>query len=397
MRPLGGALESLILTDTLDLVKRLADLKEAGGPGMFRNAIEKMAAYTPGEQPRPGQRLIKLNTNENPYPPSPRVRRAVRQAAGGTLRLYPAPRADEFVTNASAVYGVPVTMILAGNGSDELLALIFRAVLGPGDSVAFPVPTYSLYDTLAAIQEARVMRFALEPDFSPPLERLAKARAKLTIICNPNSPSGTFVRPPNLARLARDLRGRLLVIDEAYADFAPDNALGLLGHHPNVVILRSLSKSFSLAGMRLGLCFASPQVIQTLLKVKDSYNLSRVALVAGAEALKDVAWMRRNVDRITRTREATTLKLGRMGFQVPPSAANFVLARMPGRDLGPLARALRRSGILVRHFPTAALRDAIRISIGSAAEMSALLKALAIHLEALGLGAAANSVARRRR
>jgi histidinol-phosphate aminotransferase len=364
---------------------------------MFRNAIEKMAPYVPGEQPRPGQRLIKLNTNENPYPPSPRVRKAVARAAGETLRLYPAPRADQFIANASAVYGVPITMILAGNGSDELLALIFRAVLGPGDSVAFPVPTYSLYETLAEIQEARVMRFRLEPDFSPPLERLARARAKLTIICNPNSPSGTFTRPAGLARLARGLRGRMLVIDEAYADFAPGNALDLLRRHPNVVLLRSLSKSFSLAGMRLGLCFARPQVIQTLLKVKDSYNLSRVALTAGAEALKDMAWMRRNVERIKRTREAITVRLARMGFQVPPSAANFVLARMPGRDLGPLARALRKSGILVRHFPTPAGRDALRISIGRPAEMNALLKALAVHLKALGLGAGAGSVARVRR
>ncbi len=340
-----------------------------------------MAAYQPGEQPKPGQRLIKLNTNENPYPPSPRVRRAVAKAAGVALRLYPAPRADEFIETASRLYSVPTDMILAGNGSDELLAMIFRATLGAGDSVAYPVPTYSLYDTLAAIQEARVVRVATEADFTVPLEKLARARAKLTIVCNPNSPSGTFTPVGKLAALAKALRGRLLVIDEAYVDFASESALKLLRRHPNVVVLRSLSKSFSLAGMRLGLCFARPAVIEALLKVKDSYNLSRLALAAGAEALRDVAWMRRNVERVKRMRERSAAKLRRMGFEVPSSQANFVLARMGGRDLGPLAAELKRRGVLVRHFPTPLLRDALRISIGTPAEMKALFQALGQCLE----------------
>src|SRR5579872_7408196 len=173
---------------------------------MFRAAIEKMTGYTPGEQPRPGERLIKLNTNENPYPPSPRVRRAVVRAAADSLRLYPAPRADDFVASASKLYGVRKEMILAGNGSDELLAMIFRATLGPRDTVAYPVPTYSLYDTLASIQEARVLRFPVEHDFSIPLDKLAKARAKLTIVCNPNSPSGILTPAAKLGKLARFTR-----------------------------------------------------------------------------------------------------------------------------------------------------------------------------------------------
>ena len=223
---------------------------------MFREAIEKMAAYKPGEQPKPGERLIKLNTNENPYPPSPRVRRAMVRVASDSLRLYPAPRADDFIESASKLYGVRKEMILAGNGSDELLAMIFRATLGPGDTVAYPVPTYSLYDTLASIQEARVLRFPVANDFSIPLDQLADARATLTIVCNPNSPSGILTPTAKLAKLARALRDRLLVIDEAYVDFASENAIGLLRRFPNIVILRTLSKSFSLAGMRLGLCFA---------------------------------------------------------------------------------------------------------------------------------------------
>ena len=357
---------------------------------MFREAIEKMAAYKPGEQPRPGERLIKLNTNENPYPPSPRVRRAVVRVAAESLRLYPAPRADDFVASAAKLYGVREDMILAGNGSDELLAMIFRATLDPGDSVAYPVPTYSLYDTLASIQEARVLRFPVEDDFSIPLDKLAKARAKFTIVCSPNSPSGISTPSAKLAKLARALRDHLLVIDEAYVDFADENAIVLLRRFPNVVILRTLSKSFSLAGMRLGLCFARPAVIQELMKVKDSYNLSRIALAAGAEALNDAPWMRRNVERVKKTRAASIARLRKLGFEVPDSSANFVLARMPGRDLAPLALAIRRSGILVRYFPTPMLRDALRISIGTPAEMNALFKAIAANLQSLNLNGTAS-------
>src|SRR5438309_4842130 len=149
---------------------------------MFRPAINRMAPYVPGEQPRPGQRLIKLNTNENPYPPSPRVRRAIAKAASDSLRLYPAPRADEFVRCASRLYGVAPESIMAGNGSDELLAMVFRAALGRGDRVAYAVPTYSLYDTLAAIQEARVIRIPMGRDFAQPLDELARARSRLTIV-----------------------------------------------------------------------------------------------------------------------------------------------------------------------------------------------------------------------
>src|SRR5216684_2049586 len=285
---------------------------------MFREPIEKMAPYTPGEQPRPGQRLVKLNTNENPYPPSPRVRRAVIKAASAAMRLYPPPRAD------------------------ELLSMLFRAALGPRDSVAYPLPTYSLYDTLASIQEARVVAVPLGPGFTLPLEQLGRERAHLTIVCNPNSPCGTLAPPRELEKLARALDGRLLAIDEAYVDFADSNALHLVKRHPNVVVLRSLSKSFSLAGMRLGLCFAQPPVIEALLKVKDSYNLNRAAIAAGARALEDAAWMRRNVERVKRTRALTEVRLRKMGFEVPPSSANFVLARFEGHDMGAVAAALRR-------------------------------------------------------
>jgi histidinol-phosphate aminotransferase len=343
---------------------------------MFREAIERMAPYTPGEQPRAGQRLIKLNTNENPYPPSPRVHAAIVKAAGASLRLYPPPRADELVRAAARVYRISAEMILAGNGSDELLTMIFRASLASGDKVAYALPTYSLYDTLAAIQESRVAAVQLGPGFAQPLAGLAAERAKVTIVCNPNSPCGALATPAQLDNLARELDGRLLAIDEAYVDFAESHALPLVKRHPNVVVLRSFSKSFSLAGMRLGLCFAQPPIIKQLLKVKDSYNLSRLAMSAGAAALGDIGWMRRNVERIKQVRAITESRLRRMGFEVPHSQANFVLARIPGHEMGEVAAALRRRGILVRHFPRSVFRDALRISIGTSRQMDELFKAL---------------------
>jgi len=344
---------------------------------MFRAAIDRMAPYVPGEQPRPGQRLIKLNTNENPYPPSPRVRRAILKAAAGDgLRLYPRPFADDFVAAAARLYRIPRQMILAGNGSDELLAMLFRAVLNPGDTVAYPSPTYTLYDTLAAVAEARVAPITYGRDFELPFDDLARASAPLTIVCNPNAPSGTQIPTATLARLARLLQPRLLVVDEAYVDFAGHNALALVRSCENVAVLRSLSKSFSLAGMRLGLCFARPPVIEGLLKVKDSYNLSKVAQAAGAAALEDAAWAMRNVDRVRATRRATEAALRAIGFEVRTSSANFVLARLPGVDLSGVVAALRRRGILVRYFATPLLFDAIRITIGKPAAMKALLKEL---------------------
>jgi histidinol-phosphate aminotransferase len=368
---------SLAETASAEASKPVCEVRiKTVGEKMFREAIERMAPYTPGEQPRLGQRLIKLNTNENPYPPSPRVRTAIVNAAGASLRLYPPPRADELVNAAARVYRISREMILPGNGSDELLAMLFRAALTRGDKVAYALPTYSLYDTLAAIQEAQVAAVPLGPGFAQPLAALAVERAALTIVCNPNSPCGSVAAIAQLDKLACELDGHLLAIDEAYVDFAAAHALPLVKRHPNIVVLRSFSKSFSLAGVRIGLCFAQPPVIEQLLKVKDSYNLSRLAVSAGAAALADVDWMRRNVERIKNVRGMTEARLRQMGFEVPPSQANFVLARILGHDMGAVAAGLRRRGILVRHFPRSAFRDALRISIGTPAEMKALFKAL---------------------
>ena len=318
--------------------------------------------------------MVKLNTNENPYPPSPRVLEAIARAADASVRLYPDPEAHALRARAARVYGVPADHIMAGNGSDELLALVLRATIDPGDRVAFPVPTYSLYETLVAVQGGEEVRVPFPDDFSLP-PALAAARARVTFLCNPNSPSGTLVPLERVEALARALPG-LLVVDEAYVDFAREHALGLVGRLPNVLVLRTLSKSFSLAGLRVGLAFGHPDLLAGLRAVKDSYNLSRLSQAAGEAALGDLPWMEANLARIKATRARLAAELERTGFRVPASEANFVLARRPGVDLGPVARALAARDILVRHFAVPGLEDALRITVGTDAEVDALLAAL---------------------
>jgi histidinol-phosphate aminotransferase len=332
-----------------------------------------MAAYVPGEQPQ-DRRYVKLNTNENPYPPSPKVIEAVRAAAGDDLRLYPDPLANALRDRAAAVYGLRRENILVGNGSDDLLNLIVRACVGDGDRVVYPYPTYSLYDTLVTLQEGEAVHIAYPADFCLP-SGLVEARGRVTFICHPNSPSGTAVPIEAIRALAEQVAG-LLVVDEAYVDFADANALALVHAYDNVVVLRTFSKSFSLAGMRIGLAFAAPSIIDELSKVKDSYNVTRLSIVAATAALADYAWMEANVARIRRTRQRLTRELIARGFVVLPSQSNFVLARRPGRNLESVYHGLKERGVLVRYFSVPELADAVRITVGTEAEVGALLAAL---------------------
>jgi histidinol-phosphate aminotransferase len=335
-----------------------------------RPIVQSMHGYVPGEQPQ-DRRYIKLNTNENPYPPSPHVIAAVRAAATEDLRLYPDPVANGLRDCAAGVYGLQRENILVGNGSDELLGLILRACIGVADRVVYPYPTYSLYDTLVTIQEGQSVRVPYPADFSLPAG-LAQAQGRVTFVCHPNSPSGTPVPIDAIDALAQGVDG-LLVVDEAYVDFADANALDLVRRRDNVIVLRTFSKSFSLAGMRIGLAFGAPALIDEFMKVKDSYNVTRLSIVAATAALEDSAWMEANVARIRATRTHLIDGLRERGFDVLPSHANFVLARRPGRSLEDVYRALKARGILVRYFATAELYDALRITVGTDAEIDALL------------------------
>ena len=318
--------------------------------------------------------MIKLNTNENPYPPSPAVLETLARAADTSVRLYPDPEARALRARAAEVYGVPMDHVLAGNGSDELLALVLRATVDPGDRVAFPVPTYSLYETLVAVQGGESVQVPFADDFRLP-PALGRARARVTFLCNPNSPSGTLVPLAEVEALAREVAG-VLVVDEAYVDFASSHALGLVARLPNVLVLRTLSKSFSLAGLRVGLAVGHPELLAGLRTVKDSYNVSRLSQAAAVAALGDLPAMQANVARVRATRARLTAGLERLAFRVLPSEANFVLARRPGVDQGPVARALAARDILVRHFARPGLEDALRITVGTNDEVDALLAAL---------------------
>jgi histidinol-phosphate aminotransferase len=350
-----------------------SDTTAAMAPSLIRPIIASMSPYVPGEQPQ-DKRYIKLNTNENPYPPSPRVLDAIRAAASEDLRLYPDPMANVLRDRAAGVYGVQRENILVGNGSDELLMLVMRACVATGDRVVFPTPTYSLYDTLVTIQGGEIVRIPYPPDFALP-PAIAGTGARLTFICNPNAPSGTAVSIADLDALAARLAG-VLVIDEAYVDFTEATALPLVHRHGNVIVLRTFSKSFSLAGLRIGLAFGPPSLITELSKVKDSYNINRLSIVAATAALDDYAWMEANVAKIRRTREVLSTRLRALGFDVLPSQTNFVLARTPGRSCAALYRGLKDRGILVRYFDTPELDDAVRITVGTDAETEALLAAL---------------------
>ncbi len=339
----------------------------------------------PGEQPQ-NEDIIKLNTNENPYPPSPRVLSALRKAANGLLRLYPEPLSDSLRRLAAGIYGVQPGNVLVGNGSDELLSILVRCFVGPRDRVVYPVPTYTLYDTLIAIQEGEGVGIDYADDFSLP-EPLYAQHAALAFLCNPNSPSGTLVSVGEIERLARSVSG-VLVVDEAYIDFAEGegvSAIPLIRAHSNLVVLRSFSKSFSLAGLRVGLAFATAEIITGMIKVKDSYNVNRLSAVAASAALRDLHWMERNVRRVQRTRKRLTRGLQKLGFRVYPSQANFVMARREGENLKGLYEKLKKRKILARYFDIPGLQDSLRITVGTPREVETLLREMSGILRGRGV------------
>ncbi|MFQ5957326.1 MAG: histidinol-phosphate transaminase [Candidatus Brocadiales bacterium] len=341
---------------------------------LFRDNIERMEGYVPGEQPQE-EGYTKLNTNENPFPPSPKVLAAVREAANSSLRLYPDPMATMLREKVAEVLGTRPGRVLVGNGSDELLGIISRAFVGPGDKVVFPHPTYLLYKTLVEIQDAEAVELDFREDFSLPKDIVVKG-ARVTFLCNPNSPSGTMVWPDEVARLARQIDG-VLVVDEAYVDFADTNCLSLVEDNPNVLVLRTLSKSYSLAGIRLGFCVAQEGLIQGLIKVKDSYNVDRLSVAAAIAALDDQKHLKENVDKVRDIRSYLTESLREMGFFVYPSQANFVFARCKDTSTArDIYEQLKRQKILIRHINYRGLEDCVRISVGTRKEIDTLLDVL---------------------
>ncbi len=341
----------------------------------FRNNIDGMTGYVPGEQPGAGEKVVKLNTNENPYPPSPAAMKVLHCFDGELLRRYSHPTARAFREAAGRVLDVPAEWVLPGNGSDELLTMIFRACTDPGRKAAYPVPTYTLYRTLAEIQDAEAAEVPFDEDFHLPVDGLAEAKAAVTLVAHPNAPSGTAVPRDRLEQLARRAAG-LLVIDEAYVDFADYHVLDLARSCENVIVLRSLSKGYSLAGLRLGFGVANPTIIDGLIKVKDSYNVGAVPCAAAAAAFEDRPYRDRCVEKVKASRAKLAGELERLAFRVWPSAANFLLVRPPDGNAESIYECLKERGILIRYFNRPPLEDKLRISIGTDEQNAALVRAI---------------------
>jgi histidinol-phosphate aminotransferase len=341
--------------------------------GYFRDNIDKIKGYEPGFQPKQSD-VIKLNTNENPYPPSPQVMKVLAEIRPEQLRRYPDPAANEFRRAAAEVNGVGPENIMGCNGGDDLLTIAFRAFCDEDRPVAYPVPTYSLYPVLAKLQNCEAVEVPFDGEFNLPA-KLAGTDAALTIVCNPNAPSGSFITVGEMASLADELGG-VLLIDEAYVDFAPANCTALVKDLDNVIMLRSMSKGYSLAGLRFGYAIAPPDLIAGLMKVKDSYNVDAVAVAAAAAAIKDQEYFKETTEKVKKDREILTEQLRALKFEVPESSANFVLAESKNCKASEIYDRLVQRNIYVRYFDLPGLSDKLRITVGTKEQNEILISAL---------------------
>ena len=338
--------------------------------------IEKLSPYIPGEQPQ-GERFIKLNTNENPYPPAPEVTQALADAVQNwPLQKYPDPMAVSLRNTVAESCGLHADQVFAGNGSDEVLRLIFQVFLDGSEQekVGMLEPTYSLYSTLAEMVGAPVMKFPTAwPNHCFPEEAL-EAPVKVFFLANPNPPLGVQYGEDLLERLASFDPNRLIVIDEAYVAFTPLNALAVMKRHENVMITRTFSKSYSLAGIRVGLALARPEIIAQLNKAKDSYNLNALSQIAAEAAWRAEGYYAGCSREIVDNRQFLAEELRGRGFEVPDSRGNFVFAKRAKAE--ELYQALKREKILVRWFSSPSLREGVRITIGTREELMELLAAI---------------------
>ncbi len=340
--------------------------------------VEALAGYVPGEQPQFAG-MVKLNTNENPYPPSPRVGEALGAFDWQRLRLYPDPVATRVRQVIAQLHGCAPEQVFVGNGSDEILALFTRAFVEVGGTVGYFEPTYSLYSVLAAIRDAKTRALPLNEDFTCPVPSADFADA--FIWTNPNAPTSLLADPEVIATFARSFKG-VVLIDEAYADFAPTNCMSLATApgNTNTLVMRTLSKSYSLAGVRFGYCVGPQPLIDALYKIKDSYNMDALAQVAGLAALEDVPYMQATREKILVTRAALSEALANRGWTVLPSATNFLFAKPPAHTTAEaLFAALRAEHVFVRYFPGEKTGAWLRITIGTDEQVQRLLEVLAQH------------------
>ncbi|HPJ96016.1 MAG TPA: histidinol-phosphate transaminase [Syntrophales bacterium] len=344
----------------------------------WSDVVHTIKPYVPGEQPKLTN-LVKLNTNENPYGPSPKVLEAVRAEATDSLRLYPDPNSDRVKTAVAEYYGLTPLQVFPGNGSDEVLAFAFQALLKHENPLLFPDITYSFYPVYCRLYEIRYETVPITEDFDIRLADYRKPNGGI-VFPNPNAPTGRPVALPGIQELLECNRNSVVVVDEAYVDFGAESAVPLIDRFPNLLVVQTLSKARSLTGLRVGFAMGHPELIEALDRVKNSFNsytLDRFAISGAAAAMEDREYFEATRAKIIRTRELLVVRMRELGFEVVPSAANFIFVRHPRQDALELARKLRERSIIVRHFPLPRIEQYLRITVGTDEQCGALVSALA--------------------
>lgn len=339
--------------------------------------VKELVPYVPGEQPKIAN-LVKLNTNENPYGPSPKAIAAMQAELGDSLRLYPDPNSDRLKQSVADHYGVSTAQVFVGNGSDEVLAHIFHGLFQHGRPLLFPDVTYSFYPVYCGLYGIPFEAVPLDEQFQIRVEDYARPNGGI-IFPNPNAPTGCLLTLDAVEALLNGSPDSVVVVDEAYIDFGGESAIALVNRYPNLLVTQTLSKSRSLAGLRVGLAVGHPDLIEALERIKNSFNsypLDRMAIAGAAAAFDDRAWFDETRQRVIHSREQLVAALEARGFEVLPSAANFVFARHPGKDAAGIAAGLREKGVIVRHFKQARIAQFLRITIGTPEQNQALLDAL---------------------
>lgn len=343
----------------------------------WSSIVGRLEPYVPGEQPKVSN-LIKLNTNENPYGPAPGVLQALREQVGEELRLYPDPNAERLKTAIADYNGVQADQVFVGNGSDEVLAHTFRALLQKERPLLFPDITYSFYPVYCGLFEVEYETVALTADYEIRLKDYRKPNGGI-IFPNPNAPTGRGLPLTEITELLEHNRDSVVVVDEAYVDFGAESAVGLIDRYPNLLVIQTLSKSRSLAGLRVGYAIGDGALIEGLERVKNSFNsypLGRLAIAGAVAAFADETYFQETCRRIIRTRDELAQQLERLGFEVLPSQANFLFVRHPDREAGRISQALRGQSIVVRHFNRERIDQFLRITVGTEQECRRLVEVL---------------------
>jgi histidinol-phosphate aminotransferase len=344
----------------------------------WSDVVKGLTPYVPGEQPKLAN-LVKLNTNENPYGPSPRALDAIRQASGESLKLYPDPNCEQLKLAIGKYHGIEPSTVFVGNGSDEVLAHVFLGLLKQTLPVLFPDISYSFYPVYCGLYEMGFEAIPLAEDFSIRVSDYAKPNGGI-IFPNPNAPTGRLVPLAEVEQLLRTNTNSVVVIDEAYVDFGGESAIPLTVRYPNLLVVQTLSKSRSLAGLRVGFAVGQTELIEALERIKNSFNsypLDRLAIAGATAAFEDREYFEKTCAAVIASREKLIGELNILGFEVLPSAANFIFARHPQRDAGELALALRERSIIVRHFKLPRIEQFLRITVGTDEQCAMLTAALA--------------------